>query len=450
MASLEQKMAANANLGGMFAKATELKSRLLFVLLALIVYRLGTYIPLPAINTSALNIGSEGGLLAMFNMFSGGALGRMTIFSLNVFPYITASIIMQLLTVVSPKMEQLKKEGETGKKIINQNTRYLTILIAALQGLAFALLLERAPGVVQDPGLFFRITIIVTIIGGVMFLVWLGDQINTRGIGNGMSLIIAAGIIAELPGSMWQLFESGRQGAIDTPLVLAIFAAVVVLTLMIVYVERAQRRLVIQYPKRQVGANKMTGGESSFLPMKINTAGVIPAIFGSALLGFPITFAGFAGDSDSSFLQWINLYLSHGKPLFIAAYAFFIIFFCFFYTSVVFNPEETANNLKRYGGFIPGIRPGEKTAEYLDYVLSRLTFIGAAYLTIVCVVPEIFIGQFQLGFYIGGTSLLIVVNVIMDTIQQIQTHLISQQYEHLIKKSNAGGKRERGRGRKRK
>ena len=447
MASLEQKMAAGA--GGMFAKATELKSRLLFVLGALIVYRIGTYIPLPSIDTSAMNLGGEGGLLAMFNMFSGGALGRMTIFSLNVFPYITASIIMQLMTVVSPKMEQLKKEGEAGKRIINQNTRYLTILIAALQGLAFALLLERAPGVVQDPGLFFRVTIMITIVGGVMFLVWLGDQINSRGIGNGMSIIIAAGIIAELPGSLWQLFESGRAGAIETPLVIGMFVAVIALTLLIVYVERAQRRLLVQYPKRQVGANRMTGGETSFLPLKINTAGVIPAIFGTALLGFPITFAGFAGDSDSAFLQWINLYLSHGKPLFIAAYAFLIIFFCFFYTSVVFNPEETANNLKRQGGFIPGIRPGEKTADYLDYVLSRLTVIGAAYLTLVCVVPEIFIGQFQLSFYVGGTSLLIVVNVIMDTVQQIQTHLISHQYEALIKKANQGGKRERKRGRRR-
>lgn len=449
MASIDQRMAAKAASGGMFSKTSELKSRILFVLGALIIYRLGTYIPLPAVDTTALNIGSEGGLLAMFNMFSGGALGRVTIFSLNVFPYITASIIMQLMTVVSPSMEALKKEGETGKRVINQYTRYLTILIAALQGLAFAMLLERQAGAVADPGFFFRITIMITIVGGVMFLVWLGDQINSRGIGNGMSIIIAAGIMAELPSSLWQLFESGRQGAIDTSLVLGIFAAIIGLTLLIIFVERAQRRLLIQYPKRQVSSNKMTGGETSFLPMKINTAGVIPAIFGSALLGFPITFAGFAGDNDSAFLQWISLNLSHGTPLFIAVYAFLIIFFCFFYTAVVFNPTDTANNLKRYGGFIPGIRPGEKTADYLDYVLSRLTVIGAIYLTVVCVVPEFFIGQFQLSFYIGGTSLLIVVNVIMDTVQQVQTHMISQQYESLIKKQNQTGRKGRSRARRR-
>lgn len=448
MASLEQKMAAGAQ-GGMFAKASELKSRLLFVLGALIIYRIGTYIPLPAVNTEALDIGKQGGLLAMFNMFSGGALGRMTIFSLNVFPYITASIIMNLMTVVLPSMENLKKQGEAGKRVINQNTRYLAIFIAALQGLAFALLLERMPGVVAEPGFFFRIVIIATIVGGVMFLVWLGDQITSRGIGNGMSIIIAAGIIAELPAQVWQLFESGRSGALDTSTVIAIIAGIIGLLLLIVFVERAFRKVLIQYPKRQVSSNRMTGGETSHMPLKINMAGVIPAIFASALLGFPITLAGFAGDSDSAFLQWVNLYLSHGKPAFIAVYAFLIIFFCFFYTSVQFSPSETAENLKKQGGFVPGIRPGEKTSEFFDYVLTRLTVIGAVYLTLVCVVPEVFIGKYQIPMPIGGTGLLIVVNVVMDTVQQIQTHLISHQYEALINKNNQrsakGGKSRRRR-----
>ena len=448
MASLEQKMAASKG-GGMFAKAGELKSRLLFVLGALIIYRIGTYIPLPAVNTEALNIGKEGGLLAMFNMFSGGALGRMTIFSLNVFPYITASIIMNLLTVVLPSMESLKKQGEVGKRIISQNTRYLAILIAALQGLAFALLLERMPGVVAEPGFFFRIVTITTIVGGVMFLVWLGDQINSRGIGNGMSIIIAAGIIAELPGQVGQLFVSHGRGALDTTTLLAIIGGIVGLLVLIVFVERAFRKVLIQYPKRQVSSNRMTGGETSHMPLKINMAGVIPAIFASALLGFPITLAGFAGDSDSAFLQWVNLYLSHGKPGFIAVYSFLIIFFCFFYTSVQFSPSETAENLKKQGGFVPGVRPGEKTSDFFDYVLTRLTTIGAVYLTLVCVVPEVFIGKYQIPMPIGGTGLLIVVNVVMDTVQQIQTHLISHQYEALINKNNQraakGGKARRRR-----
>lgn len=448
MASLEQKMAAGAG-SGMFAKAAELKSRLLFVLGALIIYRIGTYIPLPAVNTEALDIGKQGGLLAMFNMFSGGALGRMTIFSLNVFPYITASIIMNLMTVVLPSMENLKKQGEVGKRVINQNTRYLAIFIAALQGLAFALLLERMPGVVAEPGFFFRIVIITTIVGGVMFLVWLGDQITSRGIGNGMSIIIAAGIIAELPAQIWQLFVSQSKGQIDTTMLLAIVGGIIGLLLLIVFVERAFRKIMIQYPKRQVSSNRMTGGETSHMPMKINMAGVIPAIFASALLGFPITLAGFAGDSDSAFLQWVNLYLSHGKPGFIAVYAFLIIFFCFFYTSVQFSPSETAENLKKQGGFVPGVRPGEKTSEYFDHILTRLTTIGALYLTIVCVIPEIFIGKYQVPMPIGGTGLLIVVNVVMDTVQQVQTHLISHQYEALINKNNQrtakGGKSRRRR-----
>lgn len=434
MASAAEKMAANVNFG-LLSKATELKSRIWFVIVALIIYRIGTYVPLPGVNTSVMNIDKSGGsLIAMFNMFSGGALGRMTIFALNVFPYITGSIIMQLMTMVSKNMEALKKEGESGRRIINQYTRYLTILIAGVQGMAFAFLLERMPGVVANPGFFFRISVMVSIVGGVMFLVWLGEQITSRGIGNGMSIIIAAGIIARLPVVVTQLFESQRTGALDTGIFLAVLVAIVALTLVIVYVERAQRRITIQYPKRQQG-NKMYGGDTSHMPLKINTSGVIPAIFASALLGFPLTLASFSSGSSSTTLQWINLYLGHGKPAFVAIYAFLIIFFSFFYTAVIFNPTETATNLKKNNGFIPGRRPGEDTAKYLDYVLTRLTVIGALYLTLICVVPEIFYGQFQLGFYIGGTSLLIVVNVIMDTMMQIQTHLISYQYGGLIRKA---------------
>ncbi len=432
MASMAEKMAANVNFG-MIGKAKELKQRILFVLGALIVYRIGTYIPLPGVDVGALKVEEQGGLLAMFNMFSGGALGRMTVFALNVFPYITASIIMQLMALVSKNLEALKKEGETGRRIINQYTKYLTILIAGVQGLGYAYMLERM-GVVHEPGFLFRINVVVSVIGGVMFLVWLGDQINSRGVGNGMSIIIAAGIIAELPADVWKIFESGRSGAIDTGVVLGIIAALIALTLLIVYVERAQRRVLIQYPKRQVG-NKMFAGDSTHMPLKLNTSGVIPAIFASALLGFPLTLTAFSGQSDSQVLQWINLYLGHGKPLFIAIYAFLIIFFCFFYTAVMFNPTEVATNLKKNNGFIPGIRPGENTAKHLDYVLTRLTVVGALYLTVVCVVPEIFYGQAQLPFYIGGTSLLIVVNVVLDTVQQIQTHLISYQYEGLIRKT---------------
>jgi len=434
MASAAEKMAANVNFG-LLSKATELKSRMLFVIIALVIYRIGTYVPLPGVNTSVMNIDKSGGsLIAMFNMFSGGALGRMTIFALNVFPYITASIIMQLMGMVSKNVDSMKKEGESGRRIINQYTRYLTILIAGVQGMAFAFLLERMPGVVANPGFFFRISVMVSIVGGVMFLVWLGEQISSRGIGNGMSIIIAAGIIARLPVAVTQLFESQRTGALDTGVFLIVIAAIVALTLIIVYVERAQRRITIQYPKRQMG-NKMFGGDTSHMPLKINTSGVIPAIFASALLGFPLTLASFSAGSSSRVLQWINLYLGHGKPLFVALYGFLIIFFSFFYTAVIFNPTETATNLKKNNGFIPGIRPGENTAKYLDYVLTRLTVIGALYLTLICVVPEIFYGQFQLGFYIGGTSLLIVINVVMDTIMQIQTHLISYQYGGLIRKA---------------
>jgi preprotein translocase subunit SecY len=431
MASNAEKMASNVNFG-LLSKAKDLQARIWFVLGALIVYRIGTYIPLPGVDAAGLqSLNQGGGVLAMFNMFSGGALGRMTIFSLNVFPYITASIIIQLMTLVSKNLESLKKDGgESGRRIINQYTRYLTILIAGFQGLALAYLLERIPGVVENPSYLFRI----------MFLVWLGDQINSRGIGNGMSIIIAAGIIAQLPHNIIMLFESARKGSLDEVMLLGIIAAIVIMTLIIIAVERAQRRIVIQYPKRQVG-NKLFQGDTSHLPLKLNTAGVIPAIFASALLGFPITLASFSAGTSSEALQWVQLYLGHGKPLYIAVYAALIIFFSFFYTAVVFNPTDTATNLKKNNGFIPGIRPGENTATYLDTILTRLTVVGALYLTLICVVPEIFYGQFSVSFYIGGTSLLIVVNVIIDTMTQIQTQLISHQYEGLFKKMNARGKK---------
>lgn len=437
MASMAEKMAANVDLG-LLSKATELKQRLWFVLIALIIYRIGTYVPLPGVDSSALNIGKGIGFLANINQFTGGALGRMTVFSLNVFPYITASIIMQLMTMVSKNMDTLKKEGEAGKRVINQYTRYLTILIAGAQGMGLAFALEHMPGVVHNPGFFFRITTATTIVGGVMFLVWLGDQITSRGIGNGMSIIIAAGIIAHLPIFATQSYQSNM----DPQMLLLIGLATIAMVLIIVYVERAQRRIPIQYPKRQVG-NKMFQGDVSHMPLKINTSGVIPAIFASALLGFPLMLAGFSQGSSNSILQWINLNLSHGRTLFVVIYGFLIIFFSFFYTAVIFNPTDTATNLKKNNGFIPGIRPGENTAKYLDYVLTRLTVIGALYLTLICVVPEIFYGKFQVSNAVGGTSLLIVINVVMDTIMQIQTHLISYQYEGLIKKANARGRKRR-------
>lgn len=439
--ALAQKMAANARFGNL-SKAKDLQRRIWFIIGALIVFRIGTYIPLPGVDATALQaLNAQGGLIAMFNMFSGGALGRMTIFSLNVFPYITASIIMQLMTLVSKNLENMKKEGgETGKRIINQYTRYLTILIAGMQGMALAFLLERLPGAVEAPGFIFRMVTVVTIIGGVLFLVWLGDQINSRGIGNGMSIIIAAGIIAQMPQNLILMFESSRKGSLNEGLLIAIIAAIIIMTLVIICVERAQRRIVIQYPKRQVG-NKLFQGDTTHMPLKLNTSGVIPAIFASALLGFPITLASFSGDTSSETLQWVQLYLGHGRPLYLAIYAFLIIFFSFFYTAVVFNPTDTANNLKKNGGFIPGIRPGENTAQHLDFILTRLTVIGAIYLTLICAMPEVFYGQFSVPFYIGGTSLLIVINVVMDTIMQIQTHLISHQYEGLIKKMNSRGKK---------
>ncbi|MDH3229575.1 MAG: preprotein translocase subunit SecY [Alphaproteobacteria bacterium] len=446
MASAAEQLAANFNFGA-FSKATELKKRLWFTLGALIVYRLGTYVPLPGIDPVALNdIFSRqgGGLIGMFDMFSGGALSRMTIFALNVMPYISASIIMQLMTAVVPTLEELKKEGETGRKKINQYTRYLTVLLATVQGYGIAVGLERSTSsvgsVVINPGFFFEITTVITIVGGTMFLMWLGEQITQRGVGNGISLIIFAGIVANLPAALAQTLELGRTGALSTILIIILLAMSVGVIAFIVYMERAQRRIVVQYPKRQVG-NRMFGGESSHLPLKLNTSGVIPPIFASSLLLLPATFAGFSGGAGPAWMTQITAYLGRGQPGYLLIYVSLIIFFAFFYTAVVFNPADTADNLKKYGGFVPGIRPGKNTAEYLDFVLTRLTVVGAAYLSAVCILPEILISQYAVPFYFGGTSLLIVVSVTMDTVGQIHAHMLAHQYEGLIKKSKLRGRR---------
>ncbi|MEM8590747.1 MAG: preprotein translocase subunit SecY [Pseudomonadota bacterium] len=446
MASAAEQLAANLNFGA-FAKATELKKRIWFTLGALIVYRIGTYIPLPGIDPTVLTElfqSQGGGLLGMLNMFSGGALGRMTIFALNIMPYISASIIMQLMTAVSPSMEQLKKEGESGRKKINQYTRYLTVLLAAVQGYGLAIALEGAVGssgpAVIDPGWFFRFSTVITIVGGVMFLMWMGEQITARGVGNGISLIIFAGIVAELPRALVGTLELGRQGALSAFVIIGLLVMAIVVIAFIVFMERAQRRVIVQYPKRQVG-NRMFGGESSHLPLKLNTAGVIPPIFASSLLLLPATLIGFSGGDSPGWVQFISIMLGHGQPLYLILYAALIIFFCFFYTAIVFNPEETADNLKKYGGFVPGIRPGANTAAYLDYVLTRVTTIGATYLTAVCLLPEFLISQYAIPFYFGGTSLLIVVTVTLDTVAQIHSHLMAHQYEGLIKKAKLRGRR---------
>jgi len=442
MASAAEQLAANFNFGA-FAKATELKKRLWFTLGALVVYRLGTYVPLPGIDPVALNeIFSRqgGGLIGMFDMFSGGALRRMTIFALNVMPYISASIIMQLMTAVVPSLEELKKEGETGRKKINQYTRYLTVLLATVQGYGIAIGLQNSGGVVTTPGLFFVVTTVVTIVGGTMFLMWMGEQITQRGVGNGISLIIFSGIVANMPAALARTLELGRTGALSTVLIVILLVMAVGVITFIVFMERAQRRIVVQYPKRQVG-NRMFGGESSHLPLKLNTSGVIPPIFASSLLLLPATFAGFSGGSGPAWMTQITAYLGRGQPAYLVIYVSLIVFFAFFYTAVVFNPSDTADNLKKYGGFVPGIRPGKNTAEYLDFVLTRLTVIGAAYLSAVCILPEILISQYAVPFYFGGTSLLIVVSVTMDTVGQIHAHMLAHQYEGLIKKSKLRGRR---------
>src|SRR5690554_3447074 len=447
MASAAERLAANVNFG-VFAKATELKKRIWFTLGCLIVYRLGTYIPIPGIDSAVLAQIFEsqaGGLLGMFDMFAGGALGRMTIFALNIMPYISAAIIMQLMTAVSPKLEALKKEGESGRKKINQYTRYGTVLLATVQayGLAVGVESMRGPSgsAVIDPGMFFRFTTVVTVVGGTMFLMWLGEQIIARGVGNGISLIIFAGIVANLPSALASILELGRTGAMSAGFIIFLLVMSIVVIAVVVFMERAQRRIIVQYPKRQVG-NRMYGGDSSHLPLKINTSGVIPPIFASSLLLMPVTVASFGAQGEGpAWLTEMAAYLGHGQPLYLALYVGLIIFFAFFYTAVVFNPEETAENLRKYGGFIPGIRPGKNTATYLDYVLTRLTAVGAIYLAAVCILPEILISEYSVPFYFGGTSLLIVVSVTMDTVAQVQSHLLAHQYERLIRKAKLRGRR---------
>jgi preprotein translocase subunit SecY len=442
MVSAAEQLAANLNFSAL-AKAEELKKRIWFTLGALLVYRLGTYIPLPGIDPTAWDQifrTQAGGILGMFNMFAGGGIQRMAIFALNIMPYISASIILQLMTTVSPTLEQLKKEGEQGRKTINQYTRYLTVVLAAFQAYGIAIGLEGGGNIVSDPGWFFRISTVITLTGGTVFLMWLGEQVTARGIGNGISLIILAGIVAELPSAIAGTLELGRQGALSTGLILAVLVMAVVVIGFIVFMERAQRRLLIQYPKRQVG-NRMFEGQSSHLPLKLNTSGVIPPIFASSLLLLPATVANFNVGQGPEWLTTITTQLGHGRPLFLLLYIALIVFFAFFYTAIVFNPTETADNLKKHGGFIPGIRPGERTAEYIDYVLSRITVVGAAYLAVVCLIPEILISYAAVPFYFGGTSLLIVVSVTMDTVAQIQGYLLAHQYEGLIKRAKLRGRR---------
>ncbi|MEI7669450.1 MAG: preprotein translocase subunit SecY [Pseudomonadota bacterium] len=446
MVSAAERLAGNFDFSTI-GKATELKKRLWFVVGALIVARIGAYVPIPGIDPKILAEifkHHSGGVLGVFNMFSGGALGRMTIFALAIMPYISASIIIQLMTIVSPQLAALKKEGETGRRKINQYTRYGTVLLAFLQGYGIAVGLEsmQEGGVsaVIEPGLFFRFATALTLVGGTMFLMWLGEQITARGIGNGTSLIIFSGIVAGLPSALASTLELGRTGALPVEIILLVFVGVLAMIAFIVFMERAQRKIIVQYPKRQVGM-KIMGGESSHLPLKLNMAGVIPPIFASSILLFPLTIAGFNQGKGDSWINTVTAYLAHGQPLYIILYMLVIGFFSFFYTSIVFNTTETADNLKKYSGFIAGIRPGKNTADYLDYILTRITVLGAAYLCFVCTLPEVLIANYKMPFYLGGTSLLITVNVLMDFVAQVQSHLFAHQYEGLIKKSRLKGKK---------
>ena len=420
-------------------QSSDLKNRILFTLLILTVYRLGTFVPLPGIDPEQLQnlmAGNQKGLLGMFNVFAGGAVSRMAIFALGIMPYISSSIIVQLLTGVSDYFKNLKSQGEIGRKKITQITRYGTVLLATVQGYGLSVGLESSADLVINPGVFFKITTVTTIVAGTILLMWLGEQITQRGIGNGISLIIFSGIVAEIPRALVTTFELGRTGAISTIMIIGIFVLLIITIMFIVFMERALRKILINYPKRQMG-NKMYGGESSHLPLKINQAGVIPAIFASALLLLPITFSNFNFSNNETFLN-ISSFFSQGQPLYMLLYASGIIFFTFFYTSITFNPNETAENLRKYGGFIPGIRPGENTAAYIDNILTKLTTIGALYLTLVCLMPEFLIANYPIPFYLGGASILIVVVVAIDTVTQIQTRLMSAQYEQLIKKTKFG------------
>lgn len=443
MSSAVEQLAKSANWGA-FSKATELKKRIMFVLGALLVYRLGTYIPVPGIDPDVwkeIYTQKQGGILDMLNMFSGGALQRMTIFALNIMPYISASIIMQLATSMSPNLEKLKKEGEHGRMKINQYTRFLTVLLASVQAYGLAVGLESMQGsggsAVIDPGMFFRVSTVVTIVGGTVFLMWLGEQITQRGIGNGISLIIFAGIVAELPRAIGSTLELGRQGQFNLIELLALAAMIVGVIVMIVYFERAQRRVTVQYPKRQQG-NQVQMGQQNHLPLKLNTSGVIPPIFASSLLLLPLTIVGFSGADGGEITGTIARWLQHGQPIYMILYGALIMFFAFFYTAIVFNPEENADMLQKNGGFVPGMRPGKSTADYLDYVLTRITVVGGLYLVFICLLPEFMISHYSMPFYFGGTSLLIVVTVTMDTVAQVHSHLIAHQYEGLIKKSKLG------------
>jgi preprotein translocase subunit SecY len=443
MASAAEQLAANFNFSNL-GKAKELRDRIIFTLAVLIIARLGTYIPMPGIDPAAmahLISQQQGGLLDMFNMLSGGAVQRMAIFALGIMPYISSSIIVQLMQTVIPELEALKKEGEVGRKTLNQYTRYGTVFLAAIQSVGIAFGLEQmGQGIVFNPGPFFIFTTIITLTGGTILLMWMGEQITSRGVGNGISLIIFVGIVARFPTQISQLFEAGRTGSLSPFTIAGIFFGAIGLVLFIVFMERAQRRLLVQYPKRQVG-NRMFGGESSHLPLKLNVSGVIPPIFASSILTVPLTYAAFAGANTPEWMQTVVAYIGPTQPLYFILYGAMIIFFAFFYTSIVFNPEETAENLKKYGGFIPGIRPGKKTAEYIDYVLTRTTCVGAIYLAIVCLIPEFLRRDVTSILSLGGTSILIIVSVMMDTIAQIQSHLIAQQYEGLIKKAKLRGAR---------
>ncbi len=451
MASAAEQMAANISLAH-FAKATDLKKRLWFTLGALIVFRLLSYVPLPGIDPrtlSSLFQQTQGTVLDFFNTFSGGSLERMSLIALGVMPYITASIVMQLATTMSPTLGALKKEGESGRKKINQYTRYGTVFLCIVQGYFLAVSLEgwgagQGASAVLDPGMLFRLSVVISLTGGTLFLMWLGEQITSRGVGNGISLIIMAGIVAELPRTLGQVLEGGRTGSLSPITIILVLAFAIGLILFICFMERAQRRVLIQYPKRQTARGQIQQ-ERSHLPLKVNSANVIPPIFASSLLLMPLTIAQFSGQNQNADSAWgefivaVTTQLQHGAPLYMLLYGAGIVFFCFFYTSVVFNPEETAENLKKHGGFIPGIRPGKRTEEYLGYVLNRITVIGAAYLTLICLIPEFLIARAGIPFYLGGTSLLIVVNVTMDTVTQIQSHLIAHQYGDLIKKAKLKG-----------
>ena len=446
MVSAAEQMAANTSWSAL-GKATDLRNRILFTLALLCVYRLGTFLPVPGIDGAALREFMEQagqGIGGMVSMFTGGALGRMGIFALGIMPYISASIIVQLMTAMVPQLEQLKKEGEQGRKKINQYTRYGTVLLATAQAYGLAVSLETGD-LATDPGLYFRLSTMITLVGGTMFLMWLGEQITARGIGNGVSLIIFVGIIAEVPAALAQFFASGRSGAISPAIIIGVIIMIIAVITFVVFMERALRKIHIQYPRRQVGMKVYDGG-SSHLPIKVNPAGVIPAIFASSLLLLPTTISTFSsGATTGSVMSWILAYFGPGQPLYLLFFVAMIVFFAYFYTfNVSFKPDDVADNLKNQNGFVPGIRPGKKTAEYLEYVVNRILILGSAYLAAVCLLPEILRGQFAVPFYFGGTSVLIVVSVTMDTIQQVQSHLLAHQYEGLIEKSQLRGRSKSG------